>query len=243
MFCTVGGVKPEVRSRRERPAKRALSLEWIIAETITIMRTEGLEKATMRRVAHALDTGPASLYAYVANTAELHAAVLDKLIGSLDPPTGTDWQTKLEALLAGYAEVLFTYPGLAHSALVLRPTGPHTLRLYNRVLGLLLEGGIPADRAAWGVNLLLQHVTANAAEHSPPTASDADTAASEADDLNAMTQALRAADPKTTPHITTHAADLLSGTPADRVTWAIHVLLRGIATVPIPTAADRTNHP
>jgi len=51
-----------VRGRRERPAKPPLSREWIVAETITIMRTEGLEKATMRRVAQALDTGPASLY-------------------------------------------------------------------------------------------------------------------------------------------------------------------------------------
>ena len=54
-------------SRRDRPAKPALSLQWIVAETISIMRTEGLERATMRRVAQALDTGPASLYVYVAN--------------------------------------------------------------------------------------------------------------------------------------------------------------------------------
>jgi len=43
----------------------------------------------MRRVAQALDTGPASLYVYVANTAALHAAVLDELIGSLQVGTST----------------------------------------------------------------------------------------------------------------------------------------------------------
>jgi len=45
------------------------------------MREEGLERVTMRRLAAALDTGPSSLYVYVRNTAELHAAVLDELLG------------------------------------------------------------------------------------------------------------------------------------------------------------------
>ena len=39
---------------------------------------------TMRRLADELDTGAASLYVYVRNTAELHAAVLDELLGSVE---------------------------------------------------------------------------------------------------------------------------------------------------------------
>jgi AcrR family transcriptional regulator len=223
------------------PAKPALSREWIVAETIMIMRTEGLEKATMRRVAQALDTGPASLYVYVANTAELHSAVLDELIGSLQVGAGDGWQVRLEGLLAGYAEVLFAYPGLARSALVLRPTGPNAVRLYDRVLGLLLEGGIPPGRAAWGVDLLLQYVTANAAEHSAPTPSDIDAPADDEAELDALEHALRTADPDVAPHIAAHVDALLSGTPAERVTWAIHALLAGIATTPLPvTLSDES---
>lgn len=71
-------------SRRERPAKPALSRAGIIATAVALMRAEGLEKVTMRRLAQELDTGPASLYVYVRNTAELHAAVLDELLGSVD---------------------------------------------------------------------------------------------------------------------------------------------------------------
>src|SRR4051812_6002847 len=104
----------EARSRRDRPAKPALSRDWIVAETIKIVRAEGLEKATMRGVAQSLDTGPASLYAYVANTAELHAAVLDELIKSVDEGTG-DRHARLSTLLGRYADILFAYPGLARS--------------------------------------------------------------------------------------------------------------------------------
>ena len=122
------------RSRRDRPAKPALSREWIIAATLEIVRAEGLEKATMRRVAQALDTGPASLYVYVTNTAELHSAVLDELLGTLTGDAEGAWSERLEALLSTYGDVLYAHPGLARSALLIRPTGTNAVRLYDRVL-------------------------------------------------------------------------------------------------------------
>ena len=199
------------------------------------MRAEGLDKVTMRRVAQALDTGPASLYVYIANTAELHAAVLDELIGSLkNSDGGGDWRARLTALLGSYAQVLFTYPGLARSALVLRPTGTNAVRLYDRILGLLLEGGIASERAAWGLDLLLAYVTANAAEHSAPTPSDVHAPADPEAEMDALTRALRGADQCDAPHVAAHVEDLLSGTPAQRVAWALDVLLTGIAATPTP---------
>ena len=224
----------KVKSRRERPAKPALSRAWIVAQTIEIMRTEGLEKATMRRVAQSLDTGPASLYVYVANTAELHSAVLDELLAGLPPETDGAWDDQLEALLRSYAGVLFTYPGLARSALLIRPTGPNAVRLYDRVLGLLLRGGVAVDRAAWGVDLLLQYVTANAAEHSTPSPDDIDAPADDEAEMHQLARALRTADPATTPYISQHADLVLSGRPTQRVTWAIQALVAGITATPTP---------
>jgi AcrR family transcriptional regulator len=234
----VGMAKPGL-SRRERPAKPALTRAWIIEATIEIMQTEGLEKATMRRVAQVLDTGPASLYVYIANTAELHAAVLDELLAALPPEPAGDgsWNQRLEDLLRAYADILFTYPGLARSALLLRPTGPNAIRLYDQVLGLLLEGGIAVDRAAWGVDLLLQYVTGSAAEHSTPTLGERDALAGGDPDMSILAQALHAADPRTTPHIAGHADAVLSGEPTQRITWAIQAIIAGIASTPIP--ADR----
>jgi AcrR family transcriptional regulator len=221
-------------SRRERPAKPALSRAWIIAETIEIMRSEGLEKATMRRVAQALDTGPASLYVYVANTAELHSAVLDELLGALwrKPDAHGAWNDRLEALLRQYTDLLFTYPGLARSALVSRPTGPNAVQLYERILALLLEGEIASDRAAWGVDLLLQHVTGIAAEHS--ASAPGDDAADDNTELSGLALALHAADPQAAPHVAAHVDAILSGAPTQRVTWAIQALIAGIAATPIP---------
>lgn len=242
-----------LQSRRERPAKPALSREWIVSETIRIVQAEGLEKATMRRVAQALDTGPASLYVYVANTAELHAAVLDELISPLTgqhaPPGGSGsehggssgaWQDRLHSLLDDYSRVLFAYPGLARSALVLRPSGAATIRLFDRILGLLLEGGVAAHRAAWGADLLVLHVTASAAEHSAPTAGDIDAPADGDAEHHALARAVLEADPAEAPYVAAHARELLSGPPSARSTWAIQAIVAGIAATPIPLRPRRT---
>jgi hypothetical protein len=175
---------------------------------------------------------------YVANTAELHAAVLDELIGSVttaDEHGSGDWAARLEALLGAYSRVLFTYPGLARSALLLRPMGPNTIRLLDHLLALMREGGIPAAQAAWGADLLLQHVTASAAEHSTPTASDVDSSRQDEEEMTALAHALRSADPADAPNVSAHVDDLLSGTPEARQAWAIRALLAGIAATPTDT--------
>src|ERR1700735_409535 len=153
------------RSRRERPAKPALTRAGIVATAIAIMRAEGLPKVTVRRLAQELDTGPASLYVYFRNTAELHAAILDELLGTVPPPAaGSDWRGRLGKGLTDYTVMLFEHPSLARSALVTRPHGEHYLNLVEALLALLAEGGVPPGQAAWGLDILLQFGTATAAE-------------------------------------------------------------------------------
>lgn len=217
------------RSRRERPAKPALTRAGIVGTAVAIMRAEGLEKLTMRRLAHELDTGPASLYVYVANTAELHAAVLDDLLGELDLDAATgDWRDGVEQLLVGYIELLFAHPALARSALVARPSGGHYLRLLEALLTALHDGGVATDRAARGVDLLLQFATATAAEQSTRTrdvAADAD--------WDALTRAVHGVSARTHPRIHAAAGQLLAGTARERLEWGIRVLLAGIAATPV----------
>jgi AcrR family transcriptional regulator len=158
--------KPAPVSRRERPAKPALTREGIVRTATDLMRAEGLERVTMRRLAQELDTGAASLYVYVRNTAELRAYMLDDLLARLDlgPVTADgDWRDRLVTLLWTYTVALMEYPGLAQSALVTRPAGPGYLALVDGLLALL-GAEVPADRAAWAVDLLLHFATSTATE-------------------------------------------------------------------------------
>ncbi|MFD5703189.1 TetR/AcrR family transcriptional regulator [Streptomyces lasiicapitis] len=229
---------PTPRSRRERPAKPALTGPGIVATAVGLMRSEGLERVTMRRLAQELDTGPASLYVYFRNTAELHAAVLDELLGEVDlgataaaagPP---GWRDRLARILSSYIEVLYEHPSLARSALVTRPRGERYLDLVEALLTVLAEGGMEGERAGWAVDLLLQYATATAAEHG--TRGQADDTQEEWD---ALTETLRGARQDRHPRIAAAADQLVSGSPEARRTWALDVLLNGILTAPAPDGA------
>ena len=228
----------EPRSRRERPAKPALTRAGIVATAVELMRAEGLERVTMRRLAQELDTGPASLYVYVRNTAELHAAVLDELLGAVDRAGDSadgdvgsgadgDWRDRLVRVLTSYIEVLFEHPALARSALVARPSGPHYLDLVEAVLALLDEGGVAPAQAARAVDLLLQFATSTAAEQSTR---GEDIGAQ--DDWDALTATLRGVSPERHPHIAALGDELLAGTGRERLAWGFRTLIDGVLAGP-----------
>ncbi|MGW1463333.1 TetR/AcrR family transcriptional regulator [Streptomyces sp. NPDC002308] len=225
---------PAPRSRRERPAKPALSHAGIVEAAVRIMRAEGLQRVTMRRLATELDTGPASLYVYFGNTAELHAAILEEYLGAVDlspakapAEAREDWRERLVQVLGSYTGVLFEHPSLARSALVARPTGANYLALVEAILALLDEGGVPPGQAAWGVDVLLQLATAAAAEQG--TRSETDSAEEEHD---ALVGALRAASADTYPRIAALGDDLFSGAPPQRLGWMFRVVVNGALTTP-----------
>lgn len=227
--------KPAPISRRERPAKPALTREGIVATALEIMRGEGLERVTMRRLAQELDTGPASFYVYVRNTAELHAYLLDELLSGLDlAPVRAkgDWRERLVSVLWSYTVTLIEHPGLAQSALVTRPVGPGYLTLVDGLLALLGHEVSP-DRAAWAVDMLLHFATSTAVEQGTRQhAIDA------GDEEDRVVDAIRAATVSTYPHIAALGLELLSGDGPDRVRWGFHVLINGFLNTPRPSSGQ-----
>ncbi|MFD4953921.1 TetR/AcrR family transcriptional regulator [Streptomyces sp. NPDC058451] len=222
-------------SRRERPAKPALTRRGIVDVAVRVMRSEGLEKVTMRRLAQELDTGPSSLYVYVANTAELHAAVLDALLGEVDlavDGAGAGWRDQLVAVLTSYTRVLFEHPQLARSALVARPSGENYLNLVERLLSLLSGSGAPREQVAWGIDNLLQYATATAAEHGTQSNSP-----ELQNDWNALISAAHAVHEATHPMVKAHMPALLAGPAEQRLAWGFDVLINGITHTPVPGTA------
>jgi AcrR family transcriptional regulator len=214
-----------VRSRRERPAKPALTRQGIIDAALRILSEEGLTKVTMRRIATALDTGHASLYVYVRDVEDLHAQILDSLLAPVVdalPVAGT-WRDRLKTLLAGYGQVLLARPEIARMALSTQPTGPNYLTLVETILALLHEGGATDQAAAWGVDMLLLFPTARAVERTAPKPSKHATG-----DLDSIAATIAAADPDHSPHIARLADELVSGDGPSRFAWAVDVLLDGI---------------
>jgi AcrR family transcriptional regulator len=157
------------RSRRDRPAKPALSREAIVAAGLAIVREEGIDALTMRRLAQALDTGPASLYVYVANRDELWQLLFDAAIASVQTePTDPDrWREQLRTLAERIVHMMAEeFPGIAKLAMAHIPSGDNALRVTESMLSLLKAGGVSDQSAAYAADLLNLHLTAIAYEHS-----------------------------------------------------------------------------
>jgi AcrR family transcriptional regulator len=157
------------RSRRERPAKPALSRDAIVAAALEIARTEGVEALSMRRLAQALDTGPASLYVYVADRDELHALLFDAAAATVETePTDPErWREQLKDLGRRMVKMMAEdFPGIAILAMTRIPTGDNALRISESLLSLLKAGGASDQAAAYAGDLLSMYVTAIAYEQS-----------------------------------------------------------------------------
>jgi AcrR family transcriptional regulator len=222
-------------SRRERPSKAALSRESIVAATLKLL-DEGVDKLTMRRVAAALDTGPASLYVYVRDTEELHSAVLEELLGKsglLDSKrhVGGSWRERIIDLLMRYTELLLAYPTVARVTAFTRPVGSNYMRLTERLLALQVEGGVSLREAGWGIDLLLQLAETTATEQGSRSAQEQ---ARDDEVLRAAIQSLVAANSPDLPYVVAEGEDLLSGEGPERGVWGFEVILNGLLATPRP---------
>src|SRR5271156_234934 len=98
------------RSTRDRPAKAPLSEDAVVDAALTILKSDGLEAVTMRRVAAALDTGAASLY--VSGREGLLQAMLDRVTATieLEAPDPSRWRAQLHSLLQRTHQALVAHP-------------------------------------------------------------------------------------------------------------------------------------
>src|ERR1700677_263234 len=103
------------RSTRDRPAKAPLSEGAVVDAALAILKSDGLEAVTMRRVAAALDTGAASLYVYVSGREGLFQAMLDRVVSTieLEPLDPSRWRAQVHTLLQRLHQALVDHPGMA----------------------------------------------------------------------------------------------------------------------------------
>ena len=207
-----------------------LSREAIVDVAMRIMAKRGLNKVTMRAVAHELNTGPASIYVHVSSMAELHGHMLDRIIGGIDlsRAKGT-WRERITQLLQDLVRELLVYPELARSALEVRPYGVNTLRFADTLMGLLAEGGTDEARRALGLDLLMLWTMGGAAEHA------ADAHAME--ETSEIIQSFRAAVANEAEYPNLYAVRdvLFIGNESERFAWGVDALLTGIAASSDPS--------
>jgi AcrR family transcriptional regulator len=225
-------------SRRDRPAKPPLSRAAVVQAGLAILQKDGFSAVTMRSVAAALDTGPASLYAYVGGRDELLREMLNAVLSEVRVPEvdPSRWREQLKDLLRGMTRAMEAHPGIARVALGYIPVEEQAMIMTDRILQLLAAGGIGPQASGWAVDLLALYTTATAYESSlyVEQAGSADAIVATIGGVRAAMEAL----PRDRfPLLSTMARVLTIGSGDERFDFGLDVLINGLLATPEPTEA------
>ena len=218
------------RSTRDRPAKAPLSEDAVVDAALAILKSEGLEAVTMRRVAAALDTGAASLYVYVSGREGLLQAMLNRVTATieLEDPDPSRWRAQLHSLLQRMRQALVAHPGIAAMTLADSPRTEAILLLTENLLGTLLAGGLDPQDAAWACDIFVLLVTGVASEDDVRSARDRSNDGDRQEHADELYKTFAGLPPGRFPLITAHAAQMVAGDGDERFRFAIDVVIDGV---------------
>jgi AcrR family transcriptional regulator len=223
------------RSRRDRPAKPALSREAIVEAALAIVREEGVDALSMRRLAQALDTGPASLYVYVANRDELWELLFDAALATVttEPTEPGRWREQLHQLASRIVHMMAVeYPGMARLAMTHIPVGDNSLRVAESMLSLLKAGGISDQATAYAVDLIGTYTSAIAYEQSLYSALYNDPE-HEQREVARVGERFAGLSPECYPTIAALAEKMTLGDGEERFALGLDVIVNGLLETPI----------
>ncbi|WPB92637.1 TetR/AcrR family transcriptional regulator [Streptomyces malaysiensis] len=216
---------------RPRRRKAPITVEQVVGTALGVIATEGYEALTMRRLAGALDTGPASLYAHVVNKADLDELLIGRLCAELvlPEPDPAAWREQIRGVCTQIRDQYLKYPGISRAALAMAPTDLETVRVTEGMLAILLAGGVAPQAAAWAIDALLLYVAAYCLEVSIARRRSAHDDAAWVLDRDELLRRFTALPAATFPHTTRHAAELTAGEGHDRFDFTLGLMIDGVA--------------
>ena len=190
----------------------------------------------MRRVAQALDTGPASLYVYVANRDELLDLMLDRAIAEvpIPEPDPTRWRGQLKELMHAQARLMTEdYPGLTRLAMSTIPTGPGALRVADSMVALMRLGGMSEQAAGYACDILSLYVQAQTMEIALFLERAGNSEEKMREFFSEVGERFRMLSPERYPHLAAIGGLIMAGDGDERFDLGLDVLINGLLATPM----------
>jgi AcrR family transcriptional regulator len=234
--------KPTRQAARTRPQ---LTREVIVDAALRLLDADGLDGVSMRRVAEELGTGPASLYAHVANKDELLELVHDRVLGEIEVPTPDPrrWQEQLREMAMGAFRVYAAHHDIARVSLANVPTTPNALRMAEGMMAIMMAGGVPPQQAAYAIDRLALYIAADAYEgtlyYQRRTARGQSHEEFQGDYFDKIRSFFRSLPRDRFPLLASHADTLTAGDSEKRFEFGLDMLIRSLATYVESSPGDR----
>jgi len=224
---------------RASASSERLSADRIVEVAVAQMREHGYDAVTMRSIARELDTGPASLYAHVANRAELDQLVVGWVCSQwhIPDPDPEHWDEQLRTCLIEMLEIYRANPGVARCTLGMVPLQPGLLLVVERLVALLKAGGVVDQHCAWFTDVSSLYVASVAVEEDiwrehlggPGAAASArDAEAAEEAAIEQVRQVFESLPHEHFPLLSSMAATMTQGSPDERFAFGVDLLVGGL---------------
>lgn len=125
-----------------------LTRDDIVDAALELVRTEGIQAVTMRRLADLIGVTPMALYHHVPNKAVLLDLVVERVGADLQlAHDGRPWTDQIRDYAHAWREELHRYPGVAGH--LLRQAAPPAMswRIMDDAISLMLEAGYDEHEA------------------------------------------------------------------------------------------------
>ena len=123
-----------------------LSKERVLGAAVALADAQGVEGLSMRKLAQELGVVPMALYKHVANKDELLDAMVDVVVGEIDPPAGgTDWKTAMRRRVLSARGALLRHPWTSRVMESRASPTPAVLAYMDSMIGMFRAGGFSID--------------------------------------------------------------------------------------------------
>jgi len=219
------------------PPRTPLTRDAIVDAALRIVDSEGLDAASMRRVAAELGTVPSALYSHVRNKHELLQFALDRVIGEIELPEAhpENWQEDVKIVAREMRRVLTNHRDIARVSLGSIPAGGNALRVVEWMHALLREAGLPDRTVAMVGDLFGLYIGAYAYEESLGLASPTGEDMPPEQVLGMLRDYWSSLPPTLFPHTIALLDVLFEGGPDERFEFGLDIIVRGLAATAAST--------
>ncbi|KRF21654.1 TetR/AcrR family transcriptional regulator C-terminal domain-containing protein [Paenibacillus sp. Soil787] len=137
-------------TNRSEPLHTPLDRARIVGIMLELLKAEGLDGISMRKIADSLGVKAASLYYHVKDKEQLLHLLAEEISTKIDfPDTALDWKMQLRLWSRSFRLSLLQYPDAVHIMNSTHAASPNRLAHIEFLFRVLVEAGFKDDQVPW----------------------------------------------------------------------------------------------
>jgi len=131
---------------RPRTGTSTLGPDTIVTAALQLMDERGEQELSLRNLAEELKVSPGAINYYFRSKDDIRRAAYLRVVSELTLPTDGTWTEQLERLVYDFRALCHRHRHVAPYLMEQHPPTPQEVRVYDYILTLMQEIGVPEDQ-------------------------------------------------------------------------------------------------